>query len=105
MTSASPSIQKGNILVVDDTPASLKLLAGMLKDNGYRVRPVPSGKLALEAAIAEPPDLVLLDITMPEMDGYAVCEHLKQHPDLKKIPVLFISALTETEEKVKGFEK
>lgn len=99
------TMSKGNLLIVDDTPASLKLLAGMLKDAGYTVRPVTSGKLALDVAAAEPPDLILLDITMPEMDGYTVCERLKETPALKKVPVLFISALTETFEKVKAFEK
>src|SRR3954470_20837320 len=105
MGSTDPSTQKGNLLVVDDTPASLKLLAGMLKNDGYKVRPVTSGKLALDAAMAEAPDLILLDITMPEMDGYTVCERLKENASLKDIPVLFISALTETVEKVKAFEK
>ena len=69
--------QPASILVVDDVPANLQVLAGMLKDRGYRVRPVPSGKLALLAAQRDPPDLILLDINMPEMNGYEVCEHLK----------------------------
>jgi PleD family two-component response regulator len=69
--------QPASILVVDDTPANLQVLAGMLKDRGYKVRPVPSGKLALLAAQRDPPDLILLDINMPEMNGYEVCEHLK----------------------------
>jgi two-component system sensor histidine kinase/response regulator len=97
-------MSKGNILVVDDTAASLKMLAGLLKDAGYKVRPVPSGILALQAAAAEPPDLILLDITMPEMDGYEVCQRLKENPALKPVPVLFISALTETTDKVKAFQ-
>ena len=63
--------------MVDDTPANLQVLAGMLKDRGYKVRPVPGGKLALLAARRDPPDLILLDINMPEMNGYEVCEHLK----------------------------
>ena len=83
-----------SILVVDDTPANLQVLAGMLKDRGYKVRPVPSGKLALLAAGRDPPDLILLDINMPEMNGYEVCEHLKADDRLKGIPVIFISALT-----------
>ncbi len=95
---------KGDILVVDDTPANLKLLAGMLKEHGYKARPVPSGKLALQAAEAVPPDLILLDIEMPEMDGYEVCAKLKAHQTLRGVPVLFISALTETLDKVKAFE-
>jgi sigma-B regulation protein RsbU (phosphoserine phosphatase) len=93
----------GNILVVDDTPANLQVLAGMLKDRGHKVRPVPSGKLALVAARSDPPDLILLDINMPEMNGFEVCEHLKADDELKGIPVIFISALTEQLDKVKAF--
>ena len=95
--------QPASILVVDDTPANLQVLAGMLKDRGYKVRPVPSGKLALLAARRDPPDLILLDINMPEMNGYEVCEHLKADDTLKGIPVIFISALTEQLDKVKAF--
>src|ERR1700722_7965381 len=75
----------------------------MLKDRGYKVRPVPSGKLALQAARHDPPDLILLDINMPEMNGYEVCEHLKADDQLKGIPVIFISALNEQLDKVKAF--
>jgi sigma-B regulation protein RsbU (phosphoserine phosphatase) len=92
-----------SILAVDDTPANLQVLAGILKERGYRVRPVPSGKLALLAAQRDPPDLILLDINMPEMSGYEVCEHLKADDTLKGIPVIFISALTEQLDKVKAF--
>ncbi|HUG20060.1 MAG TPA: SpoIIE family protein phosphatase [Planctomycetaceae bacterium] len=92
-----------SILVVDDTSANLQVLAGMLKDRGYKVRPVPSGKLALLAARRDPPDLILLDINMPEMNGYEVCEHLKADDELKGIPIIFISALTEPLDKVKAF--
>ena len=92
-----------NVIVVDDTPANLQLLTGMLKERGYKVRPVPSGKLALQAAKNDPPDLILLDIMMPEMDGYEVCERLKADEKLREIPVIFISALNETMDKVKAF--
>src|SRR3954452_2535367 len=95
--------QPAGILVVDDTPANLQVLAGMLKDRGYKVRPVPGGKLALLAARRDPPDLILLDINMPEMNGYEVCEHLKADDQLKGVPVIFISALTEPLDKVKAF--
>ena len=95
--------QPAGILVVDDTPAHLQVLAGMLKDRGYKVRPVPGGKLALLAARRDPPDLILLDINMPEMNGYEVCEHLKADEKLQGIPVIFISALTEQLDKVKAF--
>src|SRR5688572_5141852 len=95
--------QPASILVVDDTPANLQVLAGMLKDHGYKVRPVPGGKMALLAARREPPDLILLDINMPEMNGYEVCEHLKADETLKGVPIIFISALTEPLDKVKAF--
>src|SRR3954469_4420610 len=91
------------ILVVDDAPANLQVLAGMLKDRGYKARPVPSGKLALLAAERDPPDLILLDINMPEMNGYEVCQRLKSNEQLKGIPVIFISALNENLDKVKAF--
>ena len=94
---------KADVLVVDDTPANLRLLAGMLRDRGYRVRPVPSGKAALRAASSEAPDLILLDINMPEMNGYEVCRRLKEDENLRAIPVIFISALSETMDKVKAF--
>ena len=92
-----------SILVVDDTPANLQVLAGMLKDRGHKVRPVHGGKMALQAARRDPPDLILLDINMPEMNGYEVCEHLKADPALNGVPVIFISALTEQLDKVKAF--
>ena len=75
---------KGSILIVDDTPANLQLLARMLADRGYQVRPVLDGQLALASVEAEPPDLILLDIRMPEMNGYQVCERLKANPTRAK---------------------
>lgn len=106
--SSSPGVlvssrNTASILLVDDAPANLQVLAGMLKDRGYKARPVPSGKLALLAARRDPPDLILLDINMPEMNGYEVCEQLKADDLLKGIPVIFISALTEQLDKVKAF--
>src|ERR1035441_7080777 len=92
-----------NILVVDDVSANLQVLTGMLKERGYKARPVPNGKLALLAARKDPPDLILLDINMPEMNGYEVCQHLKADEDLQRIPVIFISALNENLDKVKAF--
>lgn len=97
-TSAAPSV-----LIVDDTPANLQLLVGMLLERGYRPRVAPSGKLALQAAQTAPPDLILLDINMPEMDGYEVCTRLKADPHLAEIPVIFISAMSETMDKVRAF--
>jgi two-component system, sensor histidine kinase and response regulator len=93
-----------SILVVDDTLPNLELLSEMLKARGYRVRPVPSGDLALQAAQSNPPELILLDIHMPEMDGYEVCERLKADEKLQDIPVLFISGLSEITDKVKAFQ-
>lgn len=95
--------QPAGILVVDDAPANLQVLTGMLKDRGYKARPVPGGKLALLAARKDPPDLILLDVNMPEMNGYEVCERLKADDALKGIPVIFISALTDQLDKVKAF--
>jgi sigma-B regulation protein RsbU (phosphoserine phosphatase) len=94
---------KGDILVVDDTPANLRLLSKMLNEQGYRVRPVPDGRLALAAAQAKPPDLILLDIRMPDLNGYQVCERLKAESRTQDIPIIFISALDAVQDKVKAF--
>lgn len=96
--------EKKNILVVDDTKMNLMILVKTLGDEGYRVRPALSGAAALEAAGKEAPDLILLDIMMPDMDGYQVCRTLKKDPLLKDIPVIFISAMDQVEDKIKGFE-
>jgi len=103
MSSDQLSVQKADVLIVDDTPANLHLLSKILAEQGYRVRPVPDGSLALAAAQAEAPDLILLDIRMPEMDGYQVCEHLKGDAKTRDIPIIFISALDATQDKVKAF--
>ena len=92
-----------SVLMVDDTPANLELLTVMLKVRGYKVRAAVSGKLALQAVRNNPPDLILLDINMPEMSGYEVCAELKADEKLKDIPVIFLSALSETMDKVKAF--
>ncbi|MDM8535767.1 response regulator [Desulfobacterales bacterium HSG17] len=94
---------KPNILVVDDYPESLQLLEQVLEQEGYIVRLIPDSTLVLAAVRANPPDLILLDIMMPEMDGYEVCQQLKAEPKIRDIPVIFISALTESFDKVKGF--
>lgn len=93
-----------SILVVDDTPANLILLTGMLKGLGYKVRSVSDGKFALQTAKHDVPDLILLDVMMPGMNGYEVCERLKMDEQLVEIPVIFLSALNETADKVKAFE-
>ncbi len=92
-----------NILIVDDTPANVLLLERMLTARGYTTISVLSGALALQAAHAESPDLILLDINMPVMNGYELCRILKADELLKEIPVIFISALDETVDKVKAF--
>jgi two-component system, sensor histidine kinase len=96
--------ETASIMVVDDQPANLKLLEDMLKVRGYKVRSFPRGRLALAAAVHNPPDLFLLDINMPEMNGYEVCECLKSNPELSAAPVIFLSALSGTEDKVKAFQ-
>lgn len=91
------------ILVVDDNPESLELLVGMLTEKGYIVRPAPSGKVALMTASVNPPDIMLLDIRMPQMDGYEVCRRFKGDKSLKDIPIIFLTGLTESDEKIKAF--
>ncbi|MGK7942490.1 MAG: response regulator [Crocosphaera sp.] len=95
---------KGDILIVDDVPANLELLFTMLTEQGYEVRRVLSGKQALNAVRAQPPDLILLDIKMPELNGYQVCERLQADENTQDIPVIFLSALNDTFDKVKAFE-
>jgi sigma-B regulation protein RsbU (phosphoserine phosphatase) len=93
-----------DILIVDDTPANLRLLSQMLSAQGYRVRAVTSGARALESATATPPSLLLLDIKMPEMSGYEVCERLKADERTRDVPVIFISALDDLQDKVHAFK-
>jgi signal transduction histidine kinase/DNA-binding response OmpR family regulator len=95
---------KGDILVVDDDLPSLRLLSGILAEQGYQVRSARNGATAIMMIGAEVPDLILLDIQMPDMNGFQVCEQLKQRPDTMNIPVLFISAGDDVANKVKGFE-
>ena len=93
----------GNILVVDDTAENLRLLSTMLTQSGYTPRCVINGKMALRACNSNPPDLILLDIMMPEMNGYEVCQHLKLEAKTREIPVIFISAKDEVFDKVNAF--
>ncbi len=92
-----------NILVVDDTPNNLRLLSAILTERGYEVGKALNGQMALLSARSAPPDLILLDINMPGMNGYAVCEQLKADDRTRNIPVIFISALQEVFDKVKAF--
>lgn len=93
----------GNILVVDDTPENLRLLSTMLSQRGYVPRCVINGQMALRACNSHPPDLILLDIMMPQMNGYEVCQHLKLDAKTRDIPVIFISAKDEVFDKVNAF--
>jgi len=95
---------KKNILIVDDTPANLRLLSTILTKNGYQVKALKGGQMAIDALKASRPDLILLDIMMPDIDGYEVCQKLKANPQTCEIPVIFLSALNETVDKVRAFE-
>ncbi len=94
----------GDVFLVDDNPNNLTLLAGILRAAGYRVRAANAGKRALSMMQAQLPDLVMLDITMPEMDGYEVCQALKAEGATRQVPVIFISALDDPLDKVKAFK-
>ncbi len=98
----SPADTRARVLVVDDTPANLSLLAGVLNKN-YRVQLATSGLRALELVRRQPPDLLVLDVMMPEMDGYEVCRRLKADPASSHVPVLFLTALTRPEDESQGF--
>jgi diguanylate cyclase (GGDEF)-like protein/PAS domain S-box-containing protein len=95
--------KKSTILAVDDTLASLKLLSDILKEEGYDVRAAQSGELALRSALAETPDLILLDIRMPGIDGFETCRQLKMRANTDTVPIIFLSATTDMEEKIQGF--
>ena len=97
-------IPKADILAIDDTPENLALLSQMLTEKGYKVRSVTKGSTALRGAKAAPPDIILLDVKMPEMNGYEVCQHLKADDRTRDIPVIFISALGDVFDKVKAFQ-
>jgi len=96
--------EKGIILVVDNNPGNLRLLENILTENGYKVRPAISGKLALMTIQSTLPDLILLDVRMPEIDGYSVCKQIKADDATRDIPVIFISALDEPINKIKAFD-
>jgi diguanylate cyclase (GGDEF)-like protein len=94
---------KGNLLLVDDQPENLNLLSNLLEEQGYEVRQALDGAIALQTTQLAPPDLILLDINMPEMDGYTVCQRLKADDRTRHIPVIFVSALDEAWDKVRAF--
>src|SRR5271155_5471152 len=98
------SDQKKTILLVDDAPANIQIANAILKDT-YKIRIATNGAKALELANAEPfPDLILLDVMMPEMDGYEVCSRLKSNSETRDIPVIFLTGQTEIEDESRGFE-
>jgi two-component system, sensor histidine kinase and response regulator len=97
------SSTKGDLLIVDDTPDNLQLLSSILRERGYKVRSTIDGSSALMGAQAQPPDLILLDVNMPGMNGYEVCRLLKEQSQTRDIPVIFISASHEAIDKVKAF--
>jgi signal transduction histidine kinase len=101
---STSAISSAEILIVDDTPNNLRLLSDMLSNRGYEVRKAIDGQMALTSAQVEPPDLILLDIVMPDIDGYGVCQKLKSDPKTFQIPVIFLSALDDPLDKVKAFQ-
>ncbi|MCG5056876.1 MAG: response regulator [Limnoraphis sp. WC205] len=104
MTSLTEKTHKGNIVVVDDTPDNLRLLGNILRNEGYKVRLIPNGELALSGIELLLPDLILLDVMMPDMNGYEVCQRLKANKHSQDVPVIFISAIDEVSDKVRAFE-
>ena len=101
---ATTAFHRPDILVVDDTPANLDLLMAMLQGRGYRVRVATGGERALVVARNSPPDLVMLDVRMPDLDGYEVCRRLKDDPVTRSIPVIFVSAQDAVLDKVRAFQ-
>ena len=92
------------ILIVDDNPENLKVLTTVLKEEGYKVRAARNGKQAISIVEIAEPDLMLLDINMPEMNGFSVCEQIKSDSKFSNLPIIFLSALDDTFNKVQGFE-
>jgi DNA-binding response OmpR family regulator len=92
------------IMIVDDEPENLKILESMLHQEGYFIAAFPGGEMALKAALKNPPDILLLDIRMPVMDGFTVCEEFKKNKELKNIPIIFLSALSDLSDKVRAFD-
>lgn len=103
MSSYSSYTLRGDILLVDDTPDNLRVLSAMLTNQGFEVRKALNGQRAIASVQADPPDLILLDIKMPGMDGYTVCQRLKADPQTREVPVIFISALDDALDKVRAF--
>src|SRR3954453_14378432 len=99
-----PIVEKQTVLVVDDAPANIQVVNSILKDT-YKIRIATNGAKALELVnVAPAPDLILLDVMMPGIDGYELCERLKNDPGTKDIPVIFLTGQTETADETRGFE-
>jgi len=103
MDEVADDVRGSSILIVDDASENLRVLAAVLKRGGLVPRPVTSGRLAIEAAVIDPPDLILLDVNMPEMSGLDVCRWFKQDERLRGIPIIFISGLQGIDDKVDAF--
>lgn len=103
MTNYTNHVAKADILIVDDTPDNLRVLSAMLSSRGYEVRKALNGQRAIASVQSEPPNLILLDIKMPEMDGYEVCRQLKSTPEGSEVPIIFVSALDDALDKVRAF--
>jgi len=97
-------IEGSKIMIVDDTPQNLGVLEKMLAEKGYHVFAMTSGEAAIKSAVASRPELILLDVMMPGMNGYETCRKLKENPDMRDVAVIFLSAMNETDDKIKGFE-
>lgn len=95
--------QAANILIVDDNLNNLKVLVGILSDSPYKIRRAVTGDIALQCITASPPDLIMLDIILPDFSGYEICSKLKQDPETANIPIIFMSALSSNADKVKAF--
>ena len=95
---------QGDILIIDDEPNNLDVLSTSLECYGYRVRQAVNAEIALKTIRLQVPDLILLDVIMPKVDGYELCKQLKSNPDTQEIPIIFLSALSQEHEKGKGFE-
>src|SRR5262245_40559360 len=100
---ADEGVAAPSVLIVDDTVESLRLLSDLLDEQGYEVRPVTNGRQALQAIEQDAPDLILLDINMPEMDGYETCARLRLNERCRDLPVIFLTALADTADKVRAF--
>jgi len=102
-TNHDSNIEMADVLIVDDEGANLQLLSELLVRAGYQVRPTDDPQMAIDFALEQPPKLILLDVRMPQMDGFEVCERLKQDDRTRDIPIIFISALQDVEDRVRGF--